>query len=431
MSSIFFFALVALLLQVGHAEIFVHLIAPADVRKDGGLKFRANLPVPDTVDELKNAFRLAHLERHGAPGYEDNFEFFHTRTEEVLASIDQLEDGDELRLFRKRGGGPNGNANGAGISGAAGVDAGAAPSSGGTVAATKAATTTKHLQKQEGMNTSRGRNHGEAQVDENDELSEVKSTAKTDTSTLPPSSRAKINITSSESAPSTMRLPEAHSPFYVSELLYLLTRAGSTRAEDRDKILGLLSETQLTDFQRKQILDDYPVDCNAGDGMGSAVSPSFRAMAESFVHLYPTARGIIRLAECDPAFRETLTRAQFARTWEQYGDLFSSLSIVGKGDSLFVGGNHAEDQEQFFPGYIGQKDALEMVKPLVLEQMLQRRISDAPLSFLFLGPSGVGKTELARKVAERIHCGQPDGIQGLQLIQSVDERQAEANHRYD
>ena len=35
--------------------------------------------------------------------------------------------------------------------------------------------------------------------------------------------------------------------------------------------------------------------------------------------------------------------------------------------------------------------------------MLRRRISDAPLSFLFLGPSGVGKTEYARNVASMLH----------------------------
>jgi len=54
--------------------------------------------------------------------------------------------------------------------------------------------------------------------------------------------------------------------------------------------------------------------------------------------------------------------------------------------------------------YIGQKPALRVIRELVEDQRLKRRISDAALSFLFLGPSGVGKTELARKVAEVLHC---------------------------
>ncbi|CAD7926581.1 unnamed protein product [Amoebophrya sp. A120] len=365
------------------AENFVHLIAPADVRKDGGLKFRANLPVPDTVEELKQNFRAAHLERHGPPGY-DEFDFFSTRLEEVLLSVDQLEDGDELRLFRKRGTQAqlsqaqqaSGAASG-GTAGAVGTSAtGAGAAKGNVPAATPQAS--KNGRKDAGS-----------------DVANTKKDAPSNSTSSPTSLSARVQAPNALS----VTLPDASSPFYVSELLYMLTRPQLSDA-DRDLVLRSLRDAQLSDFQRKQILEDFPVTDSVCQESSDS---SFREFATAYVHLNPSARGILLLADCDPTFRESLVRAQFARQWEQYGSLLSAGQDASEGQPDTDQGADAA-QSTFFPGYIGQGEAMRMVKPLVLEQMLGRRISDAPLSFLFLGPSGVGKTELARKVAEKIHC---------------------------
>ena len=95
-----------------------------------------------------------------------------------------------------------------------------------------------------------------------------------------------------------------------------------------------------------------------------------------------------------------------------FGVFFSTFGAPGTALNLTetssggAGGAAATENASWLGGgYIGQLEPLARIKPLVMEQILKRRISDAPLSLLLLGPSGVGKTELARKLAEQIHCG--------------------------
>ncbi|CAD7949192.1 unnamed protein product [Amoebophrya sp. A25] len=481
---------ICLLLGVSRvsSEAFVHLIAPADVRKDGGLKFRANLPIPERLVELKESFRLAHLERYGSPGYVD-FEFFNTRLEQTVDSVDQLEDGDELRLFRKRGTtslsrgaqhpdsevvagdvagqhqqaqeqeqskAPSRSEDAAGkerdrFHGRSAEEIIGGPTQGkaenyadGVAASPPNVAAGEDVKKKTGP---AGVNDGTTGTSSpQQQQSETSTPRRTRNRGLDALTSAPMDSEAQNDAPSAS-LPDPSSPFYLSELLYTLTSAANVPTKLRRQVLHKVNEAPLSDFQRRQILDDYPVsleDCREVDkeeAVGTAVaasssssdssvgrtspenphhqdegidasspSMSFRAFAERFVHLHPTARGILRLAECQPAFREGLVRSHFERKWtHQLKPLFEKAA---RGLTSTTGDSGTQLSTAYFTGYIGQEEALKMIRPLVQEQVLGRRISDSPLSFLFLGPSGVGKTELARKVAEKIHCGDQQSSDG-------------------
>ena len=82
----------------------VTIVAPADARKEGGLKFRATLSAGSSVADLKTEFRTLHFGKYGAPGY-GSFELLSDRTGKVIvdADLSGLEEGEVLTLFRPRG----------------------------------------------------------------------------------------------------------------------------------------------------------------------------------------------------------------------------------------------------------------------------------------------------------------------------------------
>ena len=129
----------------------------------------------------------------------------------------------------------------------------------------------------------------------------------------------------------------------------------------------------------------------------SSLTTDYINFIKQHFHYNRKSKSVLKLAGCDNEFRKSLIEYSYK---ELVGKINSNSSL----DENFNADSKKSNDEDTLSSYIGQKGALTMILPLVEEQILERRISDAALSFLFLGPSGVGKTELARKIAEYIHC---------------------------
>ena len=59
---------------------------------------------------------------------------------------------------------------------------------------------------------------------------------------------------------------------------------------------------------------------------------------------------------------------------------------------------------------MGQKNAIFSVSSQIRRKENGWHSSNHPLVFLFMGSSGIGKTELAKQTAEYMHGGNPEGF---------------------
>src|SRR4029077_366218 len=77
-------------------------------------------------------------------------------------------------------------------------------------------------------------------------------------------------------------------------------------------------------------------------------------------------------------------------------------------------------EERIRRRFVGQDRAVEMVAEAIRRNRAGLRTSRGPIgAFLFLGPSGVGKTELARRLAEAIF-GSPDDLLRLDMSEYME-----------
>lgn len=167
-------------------------------------------------------------------------------------------------------------------------------------------------------------------------------------------------------------------PYLPMRVLFMLSNLNDTKEEDEetyDVLLKLLMQLPL----------DQKDDRHQAMLLARCTPSNWHYLVQQHYAEFPKAEGVLRVArDCNPnELRAKLLQLYFKKT-ESRRDRWAQ---------------HYDPVED----YIGQQYARNLVFPLLNEQMFKRRISDDPLSFLFLGPSGTGKTELARRIASILH----------------------------
>jgi len=159
-------------------------------------------------------------------------------------------------------------------------------------------------------------------------------------------------------------------PFLATRVLHVL---GTEKHPDaRLALLRLLIQVPLEGEDVKQALRQ--AECE---------STEWEMIVMLHFPVSPQSEGVRRVAECNPSLRLKLVAHHFEQQMKQRTAFERLVEPVN--------------------AFIGQTHAQSIVQPMLVEQQFGRRISEAPLSFLFLGPSGVGKTEYARRIASIIH----------------------------
>ena len=82
---------------------------------------------------------------------------------------------------------------------------------------------------------------------------------------------------------------------------------------------------------------------------------------------------------------------------------------------LFTPGRKIETQ--LSESVIGQKEAIDQISAAIRRKESGWVDSDHPIVLLFLGSSGLGKTELAKQIAEYIHRDNEDGFLRLDMAE--------------
>eukprot|EP00397_Hematodinium_sp_SG-2012_P003441 GEMP01003449.1.p1 GENE.GEMP01003449.1~~GEMP01003449.1.p1 ORF type:complete len:984 (+),score=251.54 GEMP01003449.1:48-2954(+) len=159
-------------------------------------------------------------------------------------------------------------------------------------------------------------------------------------------------------------------PFFATRVLHALSKTEDEATTQL--LLRLLAIIPLEREDRQQAMQ--LADCN---------NTHWEVIVMRHFAEFPKARGVRRVAACNGELRKKLIQLHF--------DKQAALRLEWLKP-------HDPVEE-----YIGQQFARDIVLPKLQEQTFKRRISEAPLSFLFLGPSGVGKTELARRIASILH----------------------------